>query len=497
MSQAYYKSFIKDNFIVICGVALVYIKGIILMPIIIKSVGVTIYGGFILVTSILGIAFGLSSFGAGFRAKRFMPSAKSMTERGDIFYPQFYFNILIILILSLLFVLLEKPLNTYLFKNEVSFSIWIIPFYLVLYLLYSQGTDYFRYTSRIHYMTLAILCFPYLHIGFILLYIYAYGSISINMLVISTALSALLIAIPSFGVIIREIGTKISFYKAGSLVSDIKLGFPLILGFIVDIILAGGDRYFIAFYLSVTDVGYYVPGYVLGSLIVFIPKALGTALPQLLSRAVDSGNESEAQTMLNYAIKIYLLLAIPFIFGCLALSKPILTLLANQEVAEKAFWVTPIVALGTLFYGLNIILSNVMYVRLKTNAMFKMNLIAALFSLFANFVLFYFFRNIIVAAITTFLSFFIAFVYVYRIVIKEWFVSFYPATIAKAFAASVIMYSVICFVKITFVQSDIFGVLVLEILLGTLVYAGALFIFKTFSQKELEYSKSLFHDIIT
>lgn len=461
------------------------------MPIIIKSVGITIYGGFVLLTSILGIAFGISSFGAGFRAQRFMPSAKTMTEQGELFHPQFYFNILSILILSLVFVLLEKQLNTHFFKNEVSFSIWIIPLYLMSYFLYAQGSLYFRYTSRVHYMILATLCFPYLDIGFIFLYLYAYGPISINMLVISMAVSALLIAIPSFWVIFREIGAKISFYKAGSLISDIKLGFPLVLGFIVDFILAGSDRYFIAFYLTISDVGYYTPGYVLGSLIVFIPKAMGTALPQLLSRAVDSGKESEAQTMLNYAIKIFLLLAIPFIFGCLALSKPILTLLANQEVAEKAFWVSPIVALGTLFYGLNIIISNVMFVRLKTSAMFKMNLIAALFSLLANFVLIYFFRNIIVAAITTFLSYFIAFVYVYKIVIKKWFVSFSPGTIAKAFAASAIMYGILSLIMISQETPNTLSIVILTSVVGILVYAGALFVFKTFSQKELVYLKGI------
>jgi len=491
MSKTYYRSFIKDNAIVISGHILIYLKGIILMPVIIKNVGVTMYGGFVLLTSIVGIAFGLSSLGAGFRARRFMPSAKTMTERGNLFYPQFYFNLFIIFILSLMFVIMEQPLKTYIFRHEVAFSIWIIPVYLFFYVLYSQGTDYFRYTSRIHYMTLATLCFPYLHIGFILLYIFTCRPISIDMLIISMSLSALLIAIPYFYVIFREIGAKISFYKAGSLISDIKLGFPLVLGFIIDFILSGVDRYFIAFYLSVTDVGYYVPGYVLGSLIIFIPKAMGTALPQLLARAVDSGNESEAQIMLNYAIKIFLLLAIPLFFGCLTLSKPILTLLANQEVAEKAFLVTPIVALGTIFYGLSMILSNVMFVRVKTKEMFTMNLIAALFSLVANFVLIYFFRNIIVAAITALLSFFTAFVYGYKIVIKEWFVNFHPAAIAKAFIASILMCGTISLTSlypgITNPVSRIF----VTVIVGIIVYTGLLLVFRTFTKKEINYLKSV------
>ena len=492
MTQPYHQAFIKDNAVVIGGQILVYMKGIILMPIIIKSVGVTIYGGFVLLTSILGIAFGISSFGAGFRAQRFMPAAGTMTERCGLFYPQFYFQALSVLILSLLFVLLGKPLNTVFFKNEVSFCIWIGPLFLVSYFLYAQGSSYFRYTARVHYMTLADLCFPYLHIGFILIYLYGYGPISINMLVVSMALSALLIVIPSFGVILREIGAKLSFYKTASLISDIKLGFPLVLGFIVDFILAGSDRYFIAFYLSVTDVGYYVPGYTLGALIVFIPKAMGTALPQLLSRAVDSGKESEAQTMLNYAIKIYLLLAIPYIFGCLALSKPILTFLANQEVAEKAFLVAPIIALGILFYGLNILLSNVMFVRLKTKAIFKMNIIAALFSLLANFVLIYFFRSIIVVSITTFLSFLIAFVYVYKVVSKEWVIGFSPAAIVKAVAASAIMSGILYLIMIFQETPNTVSIVILKSAIGFLVYTGALFVLRTFSRKELVHLKGIF-----
>ena len=333
MSQSYSRSFIKDNSIVIVGHMLVYMKGIILMPIIIKTMGVTIYGGFVLLLSVFGIVFGISSFGAGFRAKRFMPSAGNIRARRDLFYPQFYFQMFSIVFFSAILVLLDRQINTYIFKNEITYSVLILPLYLFCYALYSQASDYFRYTSRVNYMTVTGISFPYIHIGTILLFFYCYRYISINILVLSQTLSALLIAVPCFWIIFREIGVRFSFYSIKSLISDIKIGFPLVLDFIVDFILAGSDRFFIAFYLTVSAVGYYNPGYVLGSLIIFIPKAMGTALPQLMSKAVDGDSEYEAQRMLNYALKIFLLLAIPFIFGSMVLGKPILTLLANSEVA--------------------------------------------------------------------------------------------------------------------------------------------------------------------
>ena len=52
--------------------------------------------------------------------------------------------------------------------------------------------------------------------------------------------------------------------------------------------------------------------------------------------------------MVNYTVKGFLLAAIPFVVGSAVMSKPLLSLLANAEVADNAFLVTPIVALGTL-----------------------------------------------------------------------------------------------------------------------------------------------------
>ena len=492
INKTNYKSFVKDNSVVIFGHILIYLKGIILMPIIIKTVGVAVYSGFVLLTSFLGIAFGLSSLGTGFRARRFLPSAENMMARRDLFYPPLFFQLLTIVFFSILLLVLDKPIKTHFFKNEISYSPLIIPTYLIFYFLYSQGSDYFRYTSRVHYMILAGVAFPYLHIAIILIVYYLYRFISINMLVISMSLSALLIAIPCFWIIFKEIGIHFKFYKIKGLIDDIKLGFPLIINFIFDFILEGSDRYFIAYYLTVTDVGFYSTGYALGSLIVFIPKAMSTALPQLMSKAVDRQNEHEAQRMLNYAIKIFLLLAIPFIFGSIALGKPILSLIANSEVAENAHWVTPIVALGTIFYGLNIILSNILYVRLKTKAILNMNLLAAVFSLLANAILFYFFKNIIVAATTTFVSYFIAFLYIkYTIGKESWKIEYNFDVILKTIVASLLMGgSLIWFMSVIKGNISIAMLAGLSVI-GIIIYIVGLFALKTLTQKELQFIKTI------
>jgi len=482
-------TFIKDNSTVIVGTMLVYLRGMILMPIIIKTAGVAVYGGFVLLMSILGIIFGVSSFGVGFKAKRLLPSAALMAGRGELFYRQFLFQLFSILFLSFAFMLLNRQIGVSIFKNEVNYSAGIIPLYLFCYLLYSQASDYFRYTSRINAMTIATVIFPYLNIGIVLLFLFFYKSLNINFLILSETFSALLVAMPCFWTIFSEIGVRALPYPVKDIVDDIRLGFPLVLGFIVDFVLAGSDRYFIAFYLSVAAVGYYNPAYAIGSLIIFVPKAMGTVLPQLMSKASDQKSEYEAQRMMDYAIKIFLLLAIPFIFASMVTAKAVLTFLANADVAQRSFLVVPIVALGTLFYGLNLILSNALFVHMKTKEMFKMNLLASGFNMLANLILLYFIRDILVAAITTFLSYLIAFIYINRTVGKIWVVDYQIEVVAKSVLASLLMTAVLCLISAQSGQADTIITLIGQLVLGTFVYLAGIFGLRVFSIKELEFVK--------
>ena len=462
------------------------------MPLIIKSVGISIYGGYVLLSSILMIIYGISSLGTGYKAKRFLPSTIGKINRGDLFYPQFYFGFISNIILSFLLIALDNKIRYYFLNDEVEYSVWIIPVYLISYYLYAQGSNYFRYTSRIHYMTAASITYPYFYMGLMLVFLYYLKFLSVNSILLAQSCSALLIALICLFVVMRELGGKVLFYNIQELIADIKIGFPLILNFIVDIVLIGSDRYVIAFFMTSTAVGFYNPGYVLGSLIAFIPKAMGTALPQLMAKAIDQGNGHEAQQMLNYALKIYLLLAIPFLFGSILFSKAILVLLANQEVAANSFLVTPIVAAGTVFYGIIILLSNTLFVLQKTYSMLKVNLFAAIFNLSANLILLYLFRNILVAAITTLLSYLLVFIYVKNKVEKLWPVDYHVFVILKSTIASIMMILIILMISDRTYEFTSILTLIKQIIFGIALYFVILFTLRTFTKKEIQYFKELF-----
>lgn len=497
------RSFLKDNLVVLGGHVLIYLKGIFLIPLIIKTVGVSIYGGFTLLSSYLGFFYGLSSWGAGIKAMRYLPSAQERSRRQALFFPQFYFQALSLSVLSLGMILVDPVVQPLLFKGEVHYTSSLIPFYLLTYFLYTQGADYFRYTSRVQVMILVTLIFPYLHLVLIWICFAVLHSLEINQLIILHGLAALAVALPCLYFVGRELGVCVLFFKARELRANIRLGFPLVINFIVDFILSGIDRYFIAFYLSVKAVGYYSPAYALGSLIAFVPKAMGTALPQLLSQAIDSEQQFEAQRMLDYALKIFLLLAIPFVLGALVLDSHILSLLANQEVARQARGVVPLVALGTLFYGLNMLLMNIFFVRLETDLILKLNLMAALFNVVSNCLLLFYFPHIIIAAATTLLSYLLVFVFLLRIVSQRWRVGWPWPELAKALCAGLVMAGCVWALTKLDLASLVWsslgwsrqgwggpGVnLSLELLAGLTVYCLCLLALKTFSRQEISFVK--------
>ena len=468
-------------------------QGIILMPIIIKTVGATVYGGYILLATLIGFVFGISSFGVGFRRSRLLPAAQDRVTRQELFYPQFIFQCVSLTLLSVVLILFYPSLDNIFFKSEITFSIWLVVPYYISYLLYSQATDYFRYTNRINFFNYATVLYPYINIAIVIFLCGILHNLTVNTLFLAQFFAGILVSAPLVFKVIHEIGIKIRALNIQTLVEDIKLGFPLLLGYLVDIILSSSDRYVIAGLLSVTAVGYYNPGYALGSLIIFLPKVSGVVLQPLLCKACDSGREEEARTMLDYTLKGFFLLAIPFVVGCGVLSKPLLILFANAEVAEKAHLVTPIVALGALFYGINAILSNVLFVRMKTAVIFKMNAFAAILNLFLNFILLYIFKNILVAAITTFLSYFVVFIFIRRIVIADWYVNFHLQTIAKSIGASLVM-GVLLILMSSQLETNAYQAIYIffEIGFGMIIYFVSLFAFKTFYPKELNYLKKVF-----
>lgn len=491
----HYRRFVSDNIFIILGHIFIYGRGLILIPVLVKNIGSSLYGGYVLLFTGLGFISAISTLGVGFNFKRFMPSAVSVSEKRELVYPQFIFQLISIAVVCLLLIIFSGSIKTAFFKNQIDFSMWLVDLILIATVVYSVSGNYFIYTQKTKNFTLAVTSQSCIMVLFIVTAMFIFHKQSINMLLLAELCALIVVSIPLFLKMYKEIGFCFLIPRKDYIIKDISLGFPLILLYVADFILNGSDKFIIAFLLSAKEVGYYSPAYALGSLIILIPRVIsGGVLLPFLSKAADSGQHSTAATLIRYTIKLFFLIAIPFICGIAVLSKPLLEFFANRESANAAFLVTPIVALGSLFFGLNLILSNIMFVRLRTKAIFAINAFSAILNLVLNIIFVYLFRNIVVAAITTFISYFLAFTILNTKLRNELSVIYDGPFILKSIISAVLMSIGMSYV-IFILGSQACG-FILSLFAGIAAYIISLFALKAFSEKELRFCSDYIKEVI-
>lgn len=401
-------SFLKDSIWVGLSNLLISLKGIIVIPIIIKFIGVNTYGVYVLVFTSVMFIFQISSFGVFYRYRRFAPS--DLSKAGSLFYEQFIPHFISILFFSSIIFINFKFVSNSILKSSLDISPILFIFFIILYFLFNQTNNFFRLTDRVKIYSIFQVVYPYLNIVLILLFIFVEKR-TINYILIAQNLSLFFIILFLLRKLISEIGVHYRF-SVDKILFNIKKGFPLVLHYLIDFFLSSSDRYVIAFFLGATAVGVYNPAYSLGALIIFIPKIFGAVLQPHLSREKDNNNNTEFIKARN-SIKIFLLIGIPFVVGAFFLSKSILSLLANSQIAEQSYLITPIVSFGILFYGINTILGTILFIEGKTIKIFYFNALAAILNIVLNIAGIYFFRSILVAAISTLFSYFISFLFFY------------------------------------------------------------------------------------
>ena len=126
------------------GHLLVFIQGLLLTPVVIKVSGPETYGAYILLMSYIGLMFGISSLGVGISAKRWLPGVEDLSDRARLFYPQFWFQTISVTLLGCATALAFTSINISIPWNFAGFSLWLLPVYLLTYVVYSQATEYFR-----------------------------------------------------------------------------------------------------------------------------------------------------------------------------------------------------------------------------------------------------------------------------------------------------------------------------------------------------------------
>ncbi|WP_417835076.1 lipopolysaccharide biosynthesis protein [Thalassospira xiamenensis] len=414
---------------------LVSFRGLIIMPIIVKTAGDSTFGTYVLLSSVVVFLSGISSFGTNYAFRRELPAADTSHQRRALLIPSLTFRIASTAIFSILLYFGAQHLLV-LTEESMPFS----PGYLILWLLgltaQETATDYYRYTSRFGTFNLLTIGQIYIHIGATIGVVLWRHELSLDMLLLLHGGSLLILALPTllFG-ILRETGVSKPIYHLPKFWRDTSLGLPLTGEFIIDFLVAFGDRYLIGLFLSAAAVGQYQASYALAGLLVFFPKLLGTILPPTLCRLWDENKPQQAEKLVSHALRLFLVLAIPFCVGALIVGPSILATLTTREIAYSGRWALALIALAMLFYGIVIILSSVTFVTRQTSVIFAANLIAMVMNLGLNLALISSFPTITIPAAVSIAAYASAAAYALIKVRPSFQISFpWPSLIRSLFA---------------------------------------------------------------
>lgn len=466
------------------GYGLRYIANLICIPLIISLSSSSNYGEYVIFISYMGILTAIAPLGLGFRSKRDMPSSLSKKHRGEIFYPQFYTNIFFAIILGYIFSFLLSVIQSYLFDTNINISTSLIITYSIVYTIYSQIGFILKFSERIiSYNLLGFFNPVFFLLGVIAIY-NVDGSISIKTLISAQIFSCLLnIIIFSFKCF-RIVGFRIITYSKKDLRWDLKMGLPLLLVVIVEILITSSDRFVISIFMASNEVAYYTVAYTVASLILISPKIFSISLEPRLMLLVDQKAYSEISESMEFAVSLFLLISLPMIAGAFLFSELALTIFINPEFATHSHSALNILIIGMFFYGLSILMICLMMALTKTKNILLINAFGALLNIALNIIIFNFVQNILVAAFTSVLSFMIMMLFLKIYIDKFYNLVIFNKEFYKIFISSTIVYCLMKYLLIFNIQNNIHA-LIVNLISFIIIYLICLKLFKSFTIKTI------------
>lgn len=411
-------------------------QGLILLPIVIRWMGEASYGAYVLVFISLSQVFELTTNGISYSYSRKLVSAATASERRSLFEPQFTVQVIVFAIFSA--ALLLAGGKTIEIERNVFVITWLLVGVLAANLMWRQVLNFYRNTLRFLPYNLVLGGTPLLFLAMLLTGITIGYAPSVNALLALQTIAGIGMSLPFFWWMIREIGIPRFHLQPRVVAADFRAGLPVTIGMIIDFTLSFGDRYLILLFLSVADVGRYQPAYQLASVVLFLPRIIGMILTPLLARKVDLGHRTESEHLLATAVRLFIMVAVPFAVGMLMVGPSFLGALTTVEVANAGRWVLPVVAIAAMFYGLTMLMGSVGVALNRLRMLLRADALGMALNLGLNLALLPLLHDITVAAATTLIGYVASAAYYRYLLRPHWLLQVeWGALLRFAAAASV------------------------------------------------------------
>ena len=426
-----YKLFLQKMGLIGTSTFLVTITGIMLLPILTQNLSIQDYGVWTQFQITITIIPAIAILGLPYTMVRFLSASKSREEIQEGFYSILFTVIFASLIGAVVLYILAVPISDILFNRNVGVGL-ILPLTALMTALYLVFVDYFRASNQMTKYAIFTTAQAYMVVIFALLFV-LYGKGVVGA-VTGILITQILISLIMFIFVLKQIGFKIPRFH--NLRQYLTFGLPTIPSNASFWVLDASDRYIIGIVLGITSVGFYSAGYTISSLLTILTSPIYTVLLPILSQFYAERKIRETRFLLNYAIKLYLIVAVPAVIGLSILAKPLLYILSTPTLANEGYLITPILATGGLFFGLYCIITQIIVMERKTRITGNIWAISAISNIVLD-ITFGYFLGIIGIAIITLLLYLFAFLitvyYSLNYIRCDFYIGFAKKTIYAAF----------------------------------------------------------------
>ena len=399
------RTYSRRNALVLGAHILIAVKGVVLVPLLVKTFGTEVYGTYVLLVGMVGFVFGISSCGAGYSFTRHAPSTDDRRWRAALFYGAVLFHLTAVVSMAVMLLLVHPLVETLLLKGRFPFPLWPVVLLLVVQTLLHHYSNYFRYTHRVRTYVLVTGANAYLFLAIIYLIVRMGGDLDVGqMILLQAGAAAVVVPLPII-LATGELRLPRGLLKRYDLRADLRVGFPVVLMFVVVYTLSNSDRLVLALFAPVESVGAYNVAYLVGTLAIMVPNSLGVAVPALLARAADTAGPTEVARLMSISLRTVLLFSVPYVVGTVVYGRDVLALFTNEEIAHAAYPATIVAASSVIFYGLFTVRGFLLYVEQRTVTLFVVSASAAGVNLALNFAMLPFYPDILVPAATTLIAY--------------------------------------------------------------------------------------------
>lgn len=450
-----YRVFLQRMSLIGASNFLVTITSILFLPIITKNLSIADYAVYVQFQITITLVYSVAILGLPYTMVRFMAASRNMEEIKESFY-SFLFTVLgVSLIIALILYFLVGPISNILFDGNLAVGL-ILPLTTLMTALMYLFFDYFRAFNQMNKYALLTTVQAYMVIIFGAILIFAgFGVVGA---VTGILITQTLISLIMFILVLRQIGFKIPKFR--NLREYLTFGLPTIPSNASFWVLDATDRYVIGIAIGINAVGFYSAGYTISSLMNLLTAPLYTVLLPILSQYYAERRIRDTRFLLNYSIKLYLVVAVPAVVGLSVLARPLLYVLSTPELADIGYIITPILATGGLIFGLYCIVTQIIVMERKTKITGYIWVIATVLNVVMDISFGYLF-GILGIAVTTLLIYSFAFLitayYAYGYIRCNFYFGFIAKTIYAAIFMAFVLFLLNPYGLISVILSGIFA----------------------------------------